>query len=46
VQSIVDSFGGKHDEASAYVRLDDNKLFLSDDQLSCDYQRASIKASI
>ena len=46
MQSIVDSFGGKYDTASAYVRLYDNKLFLSDDQQSLDYQLVSIKASI
>lgn len=42
-QSIVDSFGGKHDMASVYVGLCDNKLFLSDHQQSCDYQLARIK---
>jgi len=42
-QSIVDSFDGKHDIASVYVRLHENKLFLSDDQRSLDYQLAKIK---
>jgi len=46
MQSIVDGFGSKYDAASAYVRLHDNKLFLSDNQQLPDYQLASIKASI
>ena len=45
VQSIVNSFSGKCDEALVYIRLYDNKLFLSDNQQSPDYQLASIKAS-
>ena len=46
LQSVVDIFGGKDDMASVYVRLHDNKLFLSDYQQSCDYQLAKIKVSI
>jgi len=46
LQSIVDIFGGKHDVALVYVRLHDNKLFLSDRQQSHDCQLARIKVSI
>jgi len=45
LQSVVDSFDGKHDEASVYIRLYDNKLFLSDIQRSPDYCLTSVKVS-
>jgi len=47
VQSVVDTFDGKDDIASVYIRLDDNKLFVSDGQLSSsDYQQARIKVNV
>ena len=46
MQSIVDSFDGKDDVASVYIRLHNNKLFISDVQLlSSDCQLVTIKVS-
>jgi len=46
VQSIVDCFGGQNDMVSLYVRLKDNKLFLSDEQRTADYQLARVKVGL